>query len=180
MSTVADISKSSIYQDKLMSLLGGRDPIDVLSRTADALATMVRGNSVADLHARPFEGKWTPAEIFGHLIDSEWVYGFRVRLIYSEHEPAIIGMDQDKWVSAQAYGTRDPAELVEQFRDLRAVNVGLWKRMTPADLQRCGVHNERGRESLGVMLKMHAGHDLSHIDQLTRYIAAVKSGKSSS
>lgn len=177
MSIVADISKSSSYQDKLMGLLGGRDPIDVLSRTADTLAAMVRGNSMAELQTRPFADKWSPAEILGHLIDSEWVYGFRIRLIYSELEPAIIGMDQDKWVAAQVYGRRDPGELVEQFWHLRAVNVGLWKRMTPADLQRCGVHNERGRESLGVMLKMHAGHDLSHIDQLTRYIAAVKSGK---
>ncbi|MBI5765216.1 MAG: DinB family protein [Planctomycetes bacterium] len=177
MSTMTDISKSSSYQDKLMGLLGVRDPIDALSKTADVLADMVRANTVADLQARPFPGKWTPTEIIGHLIDSEWVYGFRVRLIFSEVEPTIIGMDQDLWVSAQRYSLRDPRELVEQFRPLRQVNIGLWRAMSPMDLNRCGVHNERGRESLGTMLKMHAGHDLSHIDQLTRYIAAVQAAK---
>ncbi|MEK6644558.1 MAG: DinB family protein [Planctomycetota bacterium] len=177
MATIQDISKSSTYQDKLMGLLAGRDPMAVQRQTADVLDGMVRANSVADLQARPFEGKWTPTEIIGHLIDSDWVYGFRVRLIFAEDEPTILGMDQDKWVAAQRYAERDPRELMEQFRHLRDVNLGLWGMMTPSDLERCGRHNERGRESLGLMWKMHAGHDLSHIDQLTRYIAAVKSMK---
>ena len=43
-----------------------------------------------------------------------------------------------------------------------------------ANLQRTGQHNERGPESLAVMLPMMAGHDLSHLDQITRYIRAVR------
>jgi hypothetical protein len=46
--------------------------------------------------------------------------------------------------------------------------------MSPADLQRTGQHNERGPESLAVMLRMLAGHDLSHLDQIARYIRAVR------
>ena len=45
--------------------------------------------------------------------------------------------------------------------------------MSAADLKREGIHGERGAESLGVMRKFIAGHDLSHIDQLTRYLAAI-------
>jgi hypothetical protein len=50
----------------------------------------------------------------------------------------------------------------------------VWKRMSPADLTRAGRHNERGPESLAVMLRMLAGHDLSHLDQIARYIQAVQ------
>jgi len=46
--------------------------------------------------------------------------------------------------------------------------------MLPADVQRTGQHNERGPESLGVMLRMLAGHDLSHRDQLTQYVQAIR------
>jgi hypothetical protein len=46
--------------------------------------------------------------------------------------------------------------------------------MSPADLQRTGQHNERGPESLGVIFRMMAGHDLSHLDQVGRYIQAVR------
>ena len=63
MAMIQDISKSSTYQDKLMGLLAGRDPMAVQRQTADVLDGMVRANSVADLQARPFEGKWTPTEI---------------------------------------------------------------------------------------------------------------------
>jgi hypothetical protein len=63
---------------------------------------------------------------------------------------------------------------VEMFRTMREFNLALWNRMSPADLKRTGQHNERGPESLGVMLRMLAGHDLSHLDQITRYIQAVR------
>ena len=58
--------------------------------------------------------------------------------------------------------------------EIRQFNLALWGRMSAADLQRAGQHNERGPESLGVMLRMLAGHDLSHRDQLTRYVQAIR------
>jgi hypothetical protein len=50
----------------------------------------------------------------------------------------------------------------------------VWRRTSPEDLKRTGQHNERGPESLGVMLRLLAGHDLSHLDQITRYVQAVQ------
>ena len=52
-------------------------------------------------------------------------------------------------------------------------NLAVWKRTSPEDLKRTGQHNERGPETLDVMLRLLAGHDLSHLDQITRYIQAV-------
>jgi hypothetical protein len=161
------------YQDKLCGLLGDRDPIGVLSRTAEVLDEFVKKNPVQKLQTRPFPGKWTPNEIFGHLVDTEWTFGFRMRMIFCEEEPTILGMDQEKWVERQRYNQQDPRELVGLFRALRGGNLALWKTMTPTDLARVGRHNERGAESLGMMLRMEAGHDLSHIDQITRYLQAI-------
>lgn len=169
-----DISSTQAYQDKLMGLLGERDPIEVLAKTPSVFAAIVSGHTAKMLHTRPFPGKWTPCEIIGHLCDAEWVYGYRVRLILCENEPTILSMSQDHWVEGQRYNERDPRELVQQFANMREINLHLWRGMAPTDLTKCGVHNERGRESLGLMLKMNAGHDLSHIDQITRYIAALK------
>ena len=99
-----------------------------------------------------------------------------MRLVICEESPTILGMDQELWVTGQRHNEREPAELLEAFRSLRACNIALWKQMTATDLERTGQHNERGAESLGVMLRMCAGHDLSHIDQIQRYLEAVKSG----
>ncbi len=167
---------NAAYQQKLMNLLGKREPLDVLAATPDVLGDIIAEHPAATLKKRPFPGKWTPNEIIGHLSDSEWVYGFRIRLILCEKEPAILGMDQDLWVSGQKHNDRDPAVLLAMFRHLRSANLALWHAMTKSDLARVGRHNERGPESLGLMLRMNAGHDLSHIDQITRYLNAIATG----
>jgi len=174
---VIEKGNNAAYQQKMMGLLGNRDPLEVMSKTADVLATVVDKNSPEVMRTRPYPGKWTPNEIIGHLSDSEWVYGFRIRLILCEDTPVILGMDQDLWVAGQHHNEREPGDLLTMFRNLRAANLGLWKRMTSGDLMRVGKHNERGEESLGLMLKMNAGHDLSHIDQITRYLRAVHEAK---
>jgi hypothetical protein len=51
----------------------------------------------------------------------------------------------------------------------------VWRRMSPEDLQRSGQHNERGAESLALMLQLLAGHDLSHLQQISRSIQALES-----
>ena len=168
------LSAPEAYRDKLFNLLAGRDPIEVMGQTASILVDIVARNPAAVLRARPFEGKWTPNEIIGHLTDSEWVYGYRLRLILSEDDPAILGTKQDSWVSSLQHNEREPSELVEMFRTLRVFNLAVWRRSSPEDLKRSGRHNERGPESLGVMLRMLAGHDLSHLDQIRRYIQAVE------
>ena len=168
------VSDPQTYREKMFKLLGDRNPLEVLSQTASTLADIVRTHSATVLRTRPFEGKWTPNEIIGHLVDSEWVYGYRLRLILCEDNPTILGMDQDLWVAGQRHNEREPSELAEIFRTMRQFNLALWKRMSPAELKRTGQHNERGPESLAVLLRMLAGHDLSHLDQITRYIQAVR------
>src|SRR6266849_405928 len=171
----ASISASQAYREKMFNLLANRDPLEVLAQTASAVADIVGKHSAAVLRTRPFEGKWTPNEIIGHLTDSEWVYGYRLRLILCEDEPAILGIRQDAWVASLHHNEREPSELVEIFRTMRLFNLSVWRRMSPEDLQRSGQHNERGAESLAVMVRLLAGHDLSHLDQISRYIQALES-----
>ncbi len=168
------VSGPQAYSEKMFALLGDRNPLEVLAQTGSKLADIVGTHPATVLRTRPFEGKWTPNEIIGHLADSEWVYGYRLRLILCEDNPTILGMNQDLWVAGQGHNEREPSELVDMFRSMRQFNLAVWKRMSPADLQRTGHHNERGPESLGVMLRMLAGHDLSHLDQITRYAQAIQ------
>jgi DinB family protein len=170
-----EVSAPWAYREKLCNLLGGRDPIEVLGQTASTLADIVARHPAEILRGRTIPGKWTPNEIIGHLTDSEWVYGYRLRLILCEDEPAILGFKQDAWVASLRHNEREPSELVEIFRMLRILNLSVWTRMSPEDLQRSGQHNERGAESLSVMVRLLAGHDLSHLHQISRYIQAVES-----
>ncbi|MHC4415352.1 MAG: DinB family protein [Planctomycetota bacterium] len=171
-----EITNPTAYQQKLEALLGDRDPLAVLSETPEVIGRIAEEHTTAQLQARPFAGKWTPNEIIGHLTDAEWAYGWRIRCVLGQDGSVITGFDQDAWVTVQRFNDREPAQLVDMFRRLRHWNLGLWKQMTPSDLERVGKHDQRGPESLGLMLRMHAGHDLIHQDQITRYLDAIKAG----
>ena len=93
------VSDPQSYHEKMFKLLGDRNPLEVLAQTESTLADIVRTHSATVLRARPFEEKWTPNEVIGHLADSEWVYGYRLRLILCEDNPTILGMNQDLWVA---------------------------------------------------------------------------------
>jgi hypothetical protein len=168
-----EVSAPRNYREKLLNLLAGRDPIEVLGQTASTLADVVAAHPGEVLRGRATQGKWTPNEIIGHLTDCEWVYGYRLRLILSEDEPAILGFRQDAWVASLRHNEREPSELVEIFRTLRGLNLSRWRRMSPEDFERSGQHNERGAESLAAMVHLLAGHDLSHLDQISRSIQAL-------
>lgn len=161
------------YQQKLGDLLGDQDPLDVLARTPGVLSDITKALAAEVMRTRPFEGKWTPNEIVGHLSDVEWTFGNRTRAVLCDQNPSLIGIDQERWVSTLGHNEREPSELLEMFARLRGYNLAMFRRLTPSELARTGEHNERGTESLGLMIRMEAGHDLSHIDQIKRYLAAI-------
>ncbi|MFB3784843.1 MAG: DinB family protein [bacterium] len=162
------------YQRRMYEFLGDRDPIDVLSQTTGILGKIAAEHPAQILKTRAYDDKWTPNEILGHLVDVELVTGTRLRFIYCQDEPDIVGFDQDLWVARQRHNEREPAEWVKYFRLLRECNLYLWKQLTPADLNRAGRHRERGLETLDTMLRMEAGHDLCHIDQIERYLRIIR------
>lgn len=172
---VIDISKTQAYRDRLAGFLGSKNPLEVLAATADVLRRIVRQYPAATLRKRPYEGKWTPNEVLGHLMDAEWTMGWRIRTICCDDNPKLMPMDQEKWVAVQKHNEKNPEDLLESFSAMRKVNLNFWRSVDPSRYSRTGLHAERGEESLGLILRMHAGHDLSHIDQIERYIKAVVS-----
>jgi len=47
------------------------------------------------------------------------------------------------------------------------------RRLTPPQLDRVGLHSERGPESAGFLLRLMGAHDLVHRRQIDRILATV-------
>lgn len=58
-------------------------------------------------------GKWSPKEVIGHLIDSASVNHERFLRATQSEDLIMAGYDQDAWVAAQRYGSRDWSDLVD-------------------------------------------------------------------
>jgi hypothetical protein len=165
--------QAAAYVSAVLDLLGDRDPMDVLRRTPAALVRATDGLSPTQVRQPERPGKWSIAQVLRHLADAEVVWAWRMRLILAQNRPTLTGYDQDLWADRLGYSDTDPAESLEDFRILRRSNLRLLQRATDADLDRVGVHIERGEESARHLRKLYAGHDLLHLNQIARIRAAV-------
>jgi hypothetical protein len=152
----------------VLGLVGDRHAMDVLRETPGALARAVATLTPEKLRMPEAPGKWSIAHVLRHLADSEVVWGWRMRLILAHDRPAITGYDQDLWADRLDYASADPNESLETFVVLRRDNLRLIERATPDDLKRVGVHAERGEESAAYLVRLYAGHDLMHLNQIAR------------
>jgi hypothetical protein len=172
---VAHQDPATYYARIEQAIVGsGGDPLSILEATGQELERIVEQTPVTTLRKRPHPGKWTPNEILGHLVDAEVMFAARLRLVLCEDNPTFAGWDQERWVAAQRHNEGEPREHVRAFIALREVNLPVWRSVAPAQLARAGVHSRRGPETLGQMLRITAGHDLLHLDQLRRYVAAAR------
>jgi hypothetical protein len=161
------------YPAAILELVGGRDPMSVLRETPIAAARAIEGLTSAKLRKPEAPGKWSIAQVLQHLADSDLVWGWRLRLILAQDRPTLTGYDQDLWADRLHYADADPALALEQLRVLRRGNLALIERATPDDLERVGIHSERGEESAGYLCGLYAGHDLMHLRQLDRVRQAI-------
>lgn len=159
------------YTRRILSHTEGKDVMKVHAQTPKRLARMIAGASPAKLRKRPAPDKWSINEIIAHLADVEMVGGFRIRLILGAPGTTIVGFDQDAWASSGHYQKRDPRQSLEQFRILREANLRLLKLLTPEQWKQYGMHTERGQESVQHIVRMFAGHDLNHLQQIEKILA---------
>ena len=166
-------AERAAYAGAILALLGDRDPLAVLRETPPALRRAIAGLSDEQLRRPEAPGKWSIVHVLQHLADSDLVWAWRVRLILAHDRPTITGYDQDLWADRLHYGEADVSLALDDFSVLRRSNMRLLGAATAADMQRVGVHAERGEESVAHMIKMYAGHDLLHLAQLERIRAVV-------
>lgn len=161
------------YTQRILDNVRGEEPLKVLSATSKKLDRFLGKASTAKLRRRPAPDKWSVGEILAHLADAEIVLGWRVRSILGAPGTPIQAFDQNAWAKAGRYEQRNPRQSVAQFSAIRAANLALYKSLSPEQWKLCGVHSERGRESIELIIRMMAGHDLNHVKQ----IEGILSGK---
>jgi len=158
------------YVRSILELLGDADPLDVQSRTAAELRSLAGGLEPARLERPEADGKWSVGQVVRHLADSELVCAWRLRIVIAQDRPQVTGYDQDAWSAKLGGAYPDVAAAMALFETVRRANLHLLRSLPRSDWQRAGMHVERGPESVELMAKLYAGHDLVHLRQIRRIL----------
>jgi hypothetical protein len=86
--------------------------------------------------------------------------------VLAEDNHRIQTFNESAW--ARRYVNVEPEVALAAFLAGRAWNLALFRGLTKEDLAREAVHPDRGKETLDVIIRMLAGHDLNHLAQLER------------
>jgi hypothetical protein len=160
--------QAQAYITAVLALVGDKNPMDVLRATPGSLRRAFEAMPASQTRTPEAPGRWSAAQVIQHLADAELVWGYRVRMVLSNDRPSLTGYDQDLWAEKFRYSEADAQEAVEQFAVVRRSNLRLLEQASDADLRRVGVHVERGEESVAHLIRLNAGHDLLHLQQLER------------
>lgn len=147
--------------------------LEILERTPGVVAALLGGLGDAWTGRNYGPGTWSAYEVVGHLIMGEWTdWMARLRRIMEHGESkAFDPFPHDSTIGPEAGGPLDG--LITTFASLRAENLRALRAMglSPADLERHGLHTALGRVTAGQLLATWAAHDLHHLRQMALAMA---------
>lgn len=79
-------------------------------------------------------GKWTVAQVFLHLLDTERVFQYRALRFGRNDSTPLAGFDQDQWAAQNPEADYSRAEIVESFQTIRKSTIELFSRFSREDL----------------------------------------------
>ena len=167
--------------------------LERLRSTPGEVARRLKGRDAAALSRRPDAGGWSAGEIVCHLRDVEELFLVRFQTILAADDPQILTLgaspealaawgiggeighplDPDRWADDRQYERQDAIRALRAFGRLRGEVVALLDALSPTQWQRGGIHQARGRMSLGEWVASLAGHDDNHLDQLGQVLGHV-------
>jgi hypothetical protein len=139
-----------------------------LERTADELATSIRGQTVRALALRPDGKNWAAIEVVCHLRDAEELFMIRFETIVAASNPTLTALEPDRWAQERQYLRNDAEQAVSAFRKRREESLAFFRKLEPDQWQRGGTHPVRGKITLDEFATLMAWHDDNHLDQLKR------------
>jgi hypothetical protein len=153
-------------RDKLASM-GGRDElIDLLRQTPVILRGLTAGLDDDSARARADDDAWSVVEVIGHLIDAERRASDRITQIQTEENPVLEGYDQMALVERNAYRSRTVSELLAAFEMVRAEWIAVLEALDAAGWERRSTFSTYGTGSLREITIHMCGHDANHLAQI--------------
>jgi len=149
------------YYDRYISLIPGNDIVATLATQIPKTVALLSSRTEQDGELRYAPGKWTVKEALGHMIDTERIMTYRALRIARNDRTPLSGFEQDDYVRDGPYADLRLADLIEEFKAVRAATVSMFRNLRPTDWTRAGVANNNDI-TVRALAYIIAGHELHH------------------
>ena len=155
------------------------DSIAILGRTPAVLRAMLSGLPECWVLATEGGESWSAYDIVGHLIHGEktdWLQRLGIILEHGEAQPF---EPFDRFAQFEESKGMSLEQLLDEFAMLRAGNIEQLRSLAISEEQLAlkGTHPALGRVTLSQLLATWTCHDLGHIYQISRTMAAQYKGE---
>lgn len=151
----------------------------LMRRTPLLLSVLLDGLDPAWLDAPEGPGAWSPREVASHMADLErdaWIPRVRALLRSGTREP-LPAVEPERFRAT--YADAPIGTVLDDFRRFRSANLRELVDLAPdeATLAGRGRHHRLGEVRLSELLSTWAVHDLTHLSQICRALAAQYRGE---
>jgi hypothetical protein len=158
------------YYGTYVSQVPDGDVLDHLARQLDDTTALLGGIPAARWRHRYAPEKWSVAEVVGHVIDVERVFGYRALRFAREDATPLPGFDENAWAPRSGYDRRPPPDITQEFRAVRQATLAMFRGFEDQAFGRRGIANQVGY-TVRALAWIIAGHERHHVRLLKeRYL----------
>ena len=133
MSSVRPVSGTySLHFAPYIALVTEPDVLAVLETQGAAFETALRRLPPAAARSRYAEGKWSVAQVVGHVVDSERVFGYRALATARGEKATLPSFDEDAYAAAAGHDDCPLDELLDELAALRRSHVLMFRHLDGA------------------------------------------------
>jgi uncharacterized damage-inducible protein DinB len=163
------------YAKSDIDYVTGDDAVGALAAQGEEVSALLESLDEESIRARRYApGKWTVKEVIGHLIDDERIFAYRALCVARGDVRPLPGFEENDYVAATNFESRAFANLIAEYRAVRAASLALFESLTAEEWTRRGIVNGYEASVRGLAFHM-AGHELHHLRTLRERYELLKS-----
>ncbi|MEO5905979.1 MAG: DinB family protein [Saprospiraceae bacterium] len=130
------------YYFKYTDLVPDVDIATFLHTQRDWYGDWIEGLTPEQCKYRYAEGKWSLAEMIGHVMDIERIFAYRMLCISRNDQNHLPGFDQDDYARYSDYDSVKALDLANEWRAIRSSTEYLMRHINSEMASRIGIANE--------------------------------------
>jgi hypothetical protein len=150
------------YYETYIGKISEGDIIAVLREQRESTLAFLEKLPPQQIDHRYAPEKWTLRQVFGHVLDMEWVFAARAFHFARAVPGDLPGVDQDDTMAVVDFAAQSWPAMLDQYRHVRSANIELFKTFDEAAWVRRGIASGHP-VTVRALAYIIAGHERHHI-----------------